>query len=158
MRLKILSYQKHQKLLEEFPLWHRGLRIPLQHQGLVPRSRFDPWPGAVGSGSGIAPAVAYVAAASQIQSLAQELPYVTGVAIKKQNCLGQVLSEANLKSPAPPTNDVKQWDRGSTEKDPYCQIGMHPVCLKPLLQYHTHTHPPDRPTDKALLLYFPGNL
>ena len=34
-------------------------------------------------GSGVAIAVAQVAAAAQIQSLAQELPYAAGVAIKK---------------------------------------------------------------------------
>ena len=44
--------------------------------------RFDPQPGPVGWGSGIAAAVALVTAVAQTWSLAQELPYATGVAEK----------------------------------------------------------------------------
>ena len=37
--------------------------------------------------SGVAMAVAWAAAAALIQTLAQELPYASGVAIKKKNSL-----------------------------------------------------------------------
>ena len=43
------------------------------------RHRFDPWPSAVGQGSGVATTVVQVAAAAWIQSLAQELPYAVGM-------------------------------------------------------------------------------
>ena len=45
---------------------------------------FDPWPGAVGHGSGIAAAVVEVETVAQTQSLAQELPYSGGIAKKEE--------------------------------------------------------------------------
>ena len=59
-------------------LWHSGLRPRLQWLQLLQRCRFDPWPGPLGyKGSGTAVTVAW------IQSLAWELSYAVGVAIKK---------------------------------------------------------------------------
>ena len=61
----------------EFPLWHSGLRIQLQHLGFLQRCGFDPCLEQWVKGSGITAAVA------QIQSLAWELPHAVGAAIKK---------------------------------------------------------------------------
>ena len=46
------------------------------------RHRFNPWPGTLGQGSGVAAAARQVTAVAQIQSLARELPYAAGAAIK----------------------------------------------------------------------------
>ena len=46
------------------PLWHRGLRIQLQHIRSLQRHRFHPQPSTVVKGAGV------VAAVAQIQSLA----------------------------------------------------------------------------------------
>ena len=58
----------------EFPLWGNELMIRLDSGG----RRFDPWPGAVGLGSGVAAAVAWVVVVAQIRSLTQELQYAIG--------------------------------------------------------------------------------
>ena len=60
--------------------------LSLQWLRSLLRHWFNLWPGAVGSGSGLAAAVVYVAAAARIRSLAQELPYCTG-ADKKENII-----------------------------------------------------------------------
>ena len=57
----------------EFPRWRSGLMWRLV---------FDPQPGQWVKGSSIATAVGWVTAVARIQSLAQELPYAAGVAIK----------------------------------------------------------------------------
>ena len=58
-----------------------GLGIQLQQLGSLQRHVFDPWPGAVGERIWCA-AVVWVAAAAQVYSLAWELPYAMGVAVK----------------------------------------------------------------------------
>ena len=63
-------------ILVEFLLWHSRLRIWLQWLGLLQSSRFEPQPGSKYS---VAAALVQVAVTAQIQSLAQELPYVEGV-------------------------------------------------------------------------------
>ena len=58
------------------------VRIQLQQLWLLRRGGFDPWSSTVGfKGSRAAAAAAHIAAEAQTQSLAQELPYATGVAI-----------------------------------------------------------------------------
>ena len=69
MRLKLL-------------LWPSGLRIQLQWLRSLKRYRFDPQPGVMGLGPGIAAAVPQVTAAGWIQSLGWKFPYARGVAIK----------------------------------------------------------------------------
>ena len=72
------------KIFQEYLLWCSGLRIQLQWLSGRGLGLFDPWPGAVVKGYGVATTVALVAAAAQIQPLAWKLPYATGVAIKKK--------------------------------------------------------------------------
>ena len=65
------------QVLQEFPLWHSGLRIHMQRLGALWRHGLDPQPRAV----------VKVAAAARIQSLALEFPYASGLAIgKKKKC------------------------------------------------------------------------
>ena len=71
-------------------LWVKDSMLSLQQLGLLLKHRFGPRPGAVGEGSG---AVVQVTAVTQIQSLAQELPYARGVAKGK---------EKRKKEPPPP--------------------------------------------------------
>ena len=62
--------------------WHSGLRIQLQKLGSLQRCGFHPWPSTVGKGACVALPAAWVTAVAQIQSLAWELLYTVGVAIK----------------------------------------------------------------------------
>ena len=70
---------------QEFPLWHSVLRIQLQWLRSLWRCRFNPLPTTVGQRSSVAAAAVQIAAVAWIQSLAQELLYVMGMAIKKTN-------------------------------------------------------------------------
>jgi len=87
----------HQKVIWEFPLWHHGLRIQLQWLGSLQRGGFNPLPVKWVKGSSVATAAAQVAAAAGIQSLARELPYVSGAA-KKRKKKSFVTSSSNLTS------------------------------------------------------------
>ena len=69
---------------QAFLLWHSGLGIRLQHLWSLQRRGFNPQPGTVGEGSGVATVVVLVAAAAWIQPLAWELPYGVGATIKKK--------------------------------------------------------------------------
>ena len=59
------------------------VKNPVAAAQVALRLRLDPQPSSVGEGSGVAAAAAQVATVvAQIQSLAQELPYVTAIAKK----------------------------------------------------------------------------
>ena len=77
---RTLLSSKKKNEIEEFPLWQSGLRIQLQQLGLLWRYRFDSLPSAMGQW--VKSSVA--ASAAQIQSLAWELSYTTGAAIRNK--------------------------------------------------------------------------
>ena len=68
----------------EFLLWHSGLRIWLQQLWLLWRCKFNPWPGTLGERIQYCHTCDISHSWAWIQSLAQELPYASGVAIKKK--------------------------------------------------------------------------
>lgn len=69
--------------LLEFPLWHKGLRGLLQVAQVRYRGTGSiPGPAQWVKGFGVAAAPVRITAVAQSQSLAWELPYATGAAIK----------------------------------------------------------------------------
>ena len=66
---------------KKFLPWCSELRIQLQLLRSLQRCRFNPQPGAVPQGSGVAAVVAWVTAEARIQSLAWEFPYAVSAAI-----------------------------------------------------------------------------
>lgn len=71
-------------LVEDFLPWCGGLRIRPHRLRLQWRCRFRPRPAQWVKASSIGAAVAQIIAAAQIQSLAEELPYAMGTAIKNK--------------------------------------------------------------------------
>ena len=135
-------------VLQEFPLWHCGLRTPLQRLRLLQRYRFDPCPVWWVKRIDIATAEA------QIQPLAQELPYATGAAIKKTGSGAKQICLLHLSSfPAPQPTDPLSPCIVAQHHLLYCvsslpiqDLPRGPAVLSQLSRWHTRRNPwiPDR--------------
>ena len=74
--------KSYQEIFQEFLLWHSGLGIQMQQLRLLWRWEFNLHLVRWVKRSCVATAVVQVAPAAQIQSLARELPYAEGAAVK----------------------------------------------------------------------------